>query len=156
MGDSRYNWPQKLSVTAAILLGAAGGIGLFTFIYADGASYLGNDASTCANCHIMKDHYDAWSKSSHKAVAACNDCHAPHDNVIEKYWVKGRNGFAHSLAFTTGRYPDPLRITDFNRSVTERACRDCHSAVVHQIDALPPRGSRVSCIRCHSEVGHAD
>jgi cytochrome c nitrite reductase small subunit len=30
------------------------------------------------NCHIMRDQFEGWSHSSHKAVAACNDCHTPH------------------------------------------------------------------------------
>src|SRR5688572_10572428 len=66
-----------IGVAAAVAIGAAIGLAAFTFIYAKGASYLGNDPATCANCHVMREHYAAWQKSSHHAVAACNDCHAP-------------------------------------------------------------------------------
>ena len=139
------------------LLGAAGGIGTYTFYYAEGGSYLSNDAAACANCHVMQGHYDAWIKSSHRDVAACNDCHAPHGNPVAKYYCKGRNGFFHSLAFTTGDYPDTLQINDYNRNVTEQACRHCHSATVHSIDIKAPKenGSQMSCIRCHFDVGHS-
>ncbi|MGH7473570.1 MAG: NapC/NirT family cytochrome c, partial [Candidatus Methylomirabilales bacterium] len=50
-------------------IGLAVGIGAYTFVYAKGASYLTNDPAACANCHIMREHYDGWSKSSHRAVA---------------------------------------------------------------------------------------
>jgi formate-dependent nitrite reductase cytochrome c552 subunit len=34
-----------------------------------------NDPAACANCHVVKDQYDGWLKSSHRAVAVCSDCH---------------------------------------------------------------------------------
>ena len=141
-------------VLMAALIGAAGGIGGYTFVYAEGASYLSDDASVCANCHIMQGHYDAWIKSTHQAVATCNDCHAPHGSLPSKLWVKARNGFAHSMAFTTGRFQEPIRIVDSNRAVTEAACRHCHEEMVHAIDFGPGPDGALSCIRCHADVGH--
>ena len=145
-----------IGIMIAILVGILGGVGTYTFVYAEGGSYLSNDATACANCHIMQSHFDAWIKSTHKAVATCNDCHAPHDSLIGKLWVKGINGFNHSLAFTTGRFDEPIRITDANRAVTEGACRHCHQQIVHAIDASPKPEDALSCIRCHREVGHAN
>ena len=101
---------RMIGIAIGVALGLAGGIGGFTFVYARGASYLTNDPAACANCHIMNDQYDAWLKSSHRAVAVCNDCHTPH-GLGPKYVTKGLNGFWHSYAFTLGGYPDPLRIT---------------------------------------------
>ncbi len=149
------------SIAAAALVGLAVGLGGYTFVYAKGASYLGSDAATCANCHIMQEHYDAWNKSSHSSVAVCNDCHAPHA-FIPKYWVKARNGWNHAVAFTTGNFPDPLRITRPNHEVTEGQCRQCHQAIVESIDPVHARArqdegaveGRMSCIRCHRNVGH--
>ena len=143
-------------IGVSALVGSAGGIGTYTFYYAQGASYLSSDAKACANCHIMQDQYDAWLKSSHRNVAVCNDCHSPHDSFVGKWYCKGRNGFFHSLAFTTGDHPDPIQITDYNRQITEQACRHCHADVVHAIDLLPNRESeeQMSCIRCHFDVGH--
>lgn len=139
------------------LLGAATGIGTYTFYYADGASYLSNDAASCANCHVMQGHYDAWLKSTHQAVATCNDCHAPHDSLVGKLYCKGRNGLFHSWAFTTDDFPDQILINDFNRGVTEQACRSCHSGIVHSIDvnSSGDETETMSCIRCHNEVGHS-
>ena len=150
--------PHQLAVSAALLVGLAAGLGVFTFGYAKGASYLTNDPAACANCDVMNDHYSAWVKSSHRSVATCNDCHTP-AALVPKYITKARNGFWHSFYFTSGRYPDPLRITPRNRRVTEQACRYCHAEIVSVIDPVAHTGharpdSELSCIRCHAYVGH--
>ena len=142
-----------LAVLAGIL-GAGAGLGCYTFVYARGASYLTDDPTACANCHVMQGQLDGWVKSSHHKVAVCNDCHTPHD-FFGKYLTKGLNGYHHSLAFTTGNFPEPIQITPRNRAVTEGACRDCHRDVVQMIDHSPRPGEELSCIRCHSDVGHA-
>lgn len=162
---------------AAAALGVALGLGAFTFVYARGASYLSTDPAVCANCHIMDEHFEAWQRSSHRVAAGCSDCHMPHD-LAGKYLAKASNGFWHLLAFTTGRFPDPLQIKPQNRTITEDACRECHADIVAAID--PPSegpavevrsgrlassrpqihdgsvvaGARESCIRCHTYVGH--
>ena len=145
---------------AALVIGALAGIalgvGTFTFVYARGDSYLTNDPKACANCHVMNEQYDGWVKSSHRQVATCNDCHTPH-NFAMKYVTKAVNGYFHSYAFTTGDFHEPIRITERNRKVTEGTCRYCHGEMVSQIDH-PPVGkdSGLSCIRCHTGVGHKE
>lgn len=134
------------------------GFGAYTFVYARGSSYLTNDPNACANCHVMEEQLAGWLKSSHRAVAVCNDCHAPH-SFFGKYSTKALNGFLHSWAFTTGRFPDPIQITPRNRRITEAACRHCHAEIVAAIDSAHSnefsRGQREeSCLRCHTEVGH--
>lgn len=154
----------KLAIVASAVIGAAIGIGAYTFVYAKGASYLSNDPAVCANCHIMDEHYAAWLKSSHGKVAGCNDCHTP-KGLIGKYATKASNGFWHSFAFTTGDFPDPLRIKPHNHEITENACRKCHQPITEQIDApgagpgaTSPHyeigGDAISCTRCHRYVGH--
>ncbi len=101
----------------------------------------------------MDDHFRAWSRSSHHAVAVCNDCHTP-PGLIPKYATKALNGFNHSVAFTTGLFPEPLRITPRNAKVTEQACRKCHAEIVFAIEH--PDREQTSCIRCHSTVGHIE
>ena len=145
---------RLLPILAAVTLGMLIGVGGYTFVYAKGSSYLTNDPAACANCHIMENHYRAWMKSSHRAVAVCNDCHTP-PGLIPKYTTKAINGFNHSLAFTTGRFPEPLRITVRNVEATEKACRKCHFEIVSAIEAHPEQ-DRLSCIRCHSTVGHLE
>lgn len=145
---------RLLPVIAGSAIGIAAAVGGYTFLYARGHSYLTNDPQACANCHVMRDHFSAWVKSSHRSVAVCNDCHTP-PGFIPKYVTKAENGFRHSLAFTTGRFPEPLRITPRNREVTERACRTCHQEIVAAIEGHASAG-RISCIRCHSTVGHLE
>ena len=146
---------RLLPIVAASLIGILTAVGGYTFVYAKGYSYLTNDPAACANCHVMENHYRAWMKSSHRAVAVCNDCHTP-PGLIPKYTTKAVNGFNHSLAFTTGRFPEPLRITSRNIGVTEKACRKCHAAVVDAIEGPHPANDRLSCIRCHSTAGHLE
>jgi cytochrome c nitrite reductase small subunit len=141
-------------VLLAVIAGACVGVGVFTFGYARGASYLTNSPQACANCHVMRQHYDSWMKSSHGKVAVCNDCHTP-PGLLPKYGTKALNGFFHSLAFTTGRFPDEIVITDRNYRVAQSSCLKCHEDIVDGI-----RGSRgghradVSCVECHRNVGH--
>ena len=102
----------------------------------------------------MNEQYAGWQRSSHRAVAACNDCHTPQD-VVGKYATKMRNGFWHSFYFTTDGFPDPIRITSRNLAITEQVCRNCHQPIVDAID--PHRGCEagtLSCVRCHVDVGH--
>src|SRR5688500_1889916 len=140
---------------AAATLGVLIAVGGYTFIYAKGYSYLTNDPAACANCHVMENHYRAWAKSSHRAVAVCSDCHT-RPGLIPKYTTKAINGSNHSLAFTTGRFPEPMRITRRNHAVTEKACRKCHEEIVSAIEGPNPETNRLSCIRCHSTVGHLE
>lgn len=146
---------RLLPMVAASLIGTLVAVGTYTFVYAKGSSYLTNDPAACANCHVMENHYRAWMKSSHRAVAVCNDCHTP-PGAIAKYTTKAINGFNHSLAFTTGRFPGTLRITSRNVDVTEKACRTCHMDIVAAIEGAHPERNRLSCIRCHSTVGHLE
>lgn len=145
---------RVLLTAAAILVGVAIGLGGFTFVYAKGYSYLGHDPAACANCHVMEEHFQAWMKGPHHAVATCNDCHTPH-SLIPKYIVKARNGFWHSFYFTIGDYPYPLRITERNHDVTEETCRYCHERVTATIEHGPQDADdRLTCTRCHRYVGH--
>jgi cytochrome c nitrite reductase small subunit len=145
-----------VTLLIALFAGAAGGIGFFTLGYADATAYLRDDPAACANCHVMQGHLDAWIKSSHGKVATCNQCHAP-AGTFDKYYCKARNGFFHSLAFTTGEFPDNLRSTDYNHRVTEQACRNCHAEVSHGLRSPVARMNtteELSCIHCHATVGH--
>jgi cytochrome c nitrite reductase small subunit len=164
---------STIALIAAVLVGLAAGIGAYTFAYARGWSYLTDDPAACANCHIMGEHFAAWTKASHRAVAGCNDCHTP-KSFVGKYATKASNGFWHSYYFTLGGFPDPLRATPGAQRVTEQRCRDCHAAITEQID--PPARTRhvalagdvgataqataahadpsARCVRCHRYVGH--
>lgn len=136
------------------LLSVLFGLGTYTVYYARGLSYLSNNPESCVNCHIMRPQYEGWQKSSHHAVATCNDCHAPHD-LIRKYLTKGENGFRHSLAFTLQNFHEPIMIRPKNAKVLNEACLSCHQGLVDNI--LAHKGTPIevnTCTRCHATVGH--
>ena len=148
--------PQKSIAIATVLIGAALGLGTYTFAYARGWAYLTNDPQACKNCHVMNEQYDGWIKSSHRAVAVCNDCHVP-DSFLAKYTTKARNGFWHSFHFTRGHFPEPIRALPASRTIAEANCRRCHEPVVEAMGTPAHTGSRdISCIRCHGSVGHME
>ena len=145
-----------LGLVAVVLVGAALGLGVYTFAYAKGWSYMTNDAAACANCHIMNEQFDGWRKSSHRAVAVCNDCHTPPD-LVGKYYTKARNGFWHSYYFTTGTFEEPIRATPTSRGIAEFNCRRCHEPIVAAMGTPAHAGVRdISCVRCHGSVGHLE
>ena len=119
-------------IVVGVVIGIAVGIGAYTFAYAKGWSYLTDDPAACANCHVMREQFDGWLKSSHRSVATCNSCHTP-ANFIGKYTVKASNGFWHSFFFTTGGYEDNIQIKPHSREITEQACRNCHGEIVDAI-----------------------
>ena len=142
-------------ILVGVVVGIAVGIGAYTFAYAKGWSYLTDDPTACANCHVMREQFDAWLSSSHRSVAGCNSCHTPH-NFIGKYWTKASNGFWHSFFFTMGGYEDNIQIKPHSRVITEQACRNCHREIVDAIEATHPvsTGEQVACLSCHNSVGH--
>lgn len=155
----RFGWQRVFArvplwawLAFAGLGGGIIGLGGFTFAYAEGASYFSNDPQACVNCHIMQEVFDGWNHGSHKAVAVCNDCHTPH-TFPAKYVIKGINGWNHSVAFTTGNFPEPIRITDLNREVAQENCLYCHGdlvvAISHKASDDP-----TDCLACHAGVGH--
>lgn len=143
-----------LAISVAAMLGALGGLGVFTFGYGEGYAYLQNDPTACANCHVMRGPYDTWLKSSHHAVASCNDCHLSH-HPVGKWFTKADNGFFHSLAFTTGNFKDPIQIKPRNSRIVQDACVHCHRELVEHM--LPDEtGDMLACVHCHASVGHAE
>jgi cytochrome c nitrite reductase small subunit len=145
-----YFW----SVSLIALLGILFGLGAYTFTYAQGLSYFSNDPAACVNCHVMRDQFESWNHSSHKAVAACNDCHTPHA-FPDKWIVKGINGWNHSLAFTLDNFPDPIQIRNFNKEIALENCTECHEpqlTLIHQSEL----GEPTSCLNCHGNVGHGN
>lgn len=144
--------PALFFVVAGVFVGVAG----FTFHYAKGTSYLSNNPLACVNCHIMQEPYDSWVKSSHHAVATCNDCHIPHA-FPAKYLAKLRNGWNHSKAFTLQNFPEPIRISEKNLAILEENCVHCHHVLVSGIAAHEGISrNALKCMDCHRAVGHQE
>ena len=139
---------------AAVVAGVLLGLGLFTFIYAEGFSYFGSDPKSCAHCHIMNPQYDSWIKSSHHAVAKCVDCHLP-QALVPKFVAKGLNGYHHSKGFTFQDFHEPIMIKPRNSQILQDACLRCHDGMVHEIVAGSTTDrDAVRCVHCHVSVGH--
>jgi cytochrome c nitrite reductase small subunit len=142
-----------LSILAGIFLGLSG----YTFVYANGASYLSNDPAACTNCHIMRDQYDGWLKTAHHAAATCNDCHVPHD-LLGKYLTKIDHGYRHSKGFTFQDFHEPIQIKASSLRVVQDNCVRCHQTAVSEQSAHsfrpgePAQGA--NCVHCHAGVGH--
>ena len=152
-----------LALAASVLAGCLLGAGGFTFVTAEGTSYLSEDPRVCVNCHIMQEQYDGWQHASHHAAATCNDCHLPHDSLAGKYTVKALNGWHHGRAFTMQDFAEPIRIKPGNAKVLEANCLRCHGDVAEAMLARGPLGVPTDptqganlhgCVRCHGEVGH--
>lgn len=140
--------------SAAALVGALAGSGLYLLRYAEGLSYLSDDPRACVNCHVMREHLDGWQQSAHHAHAVCNDCHVPH-GLLGKYLAKAEHGWRHSKAFTLNDFVEPIRITPGDLDIVRANCVRCHGEMV---SALAPAhravDGPVDCIQCHSAVAH--
>ena len=141
----------------AIVLGLFVGMGLYTFTYGQGFSYLSSDPKACVNCHIMQDEYDSWQKGTHHTAARCVDCHLPHE-FISKMIAKSDNGWRHSKAFTLQNFHEPIQITPGNARILQDNCVRCHETTVseqsdHSFRKNEPADA-ANCVHCHAEVGH--
>ncbi len=148
---------MQSAVKRLLVLGIPGvllGMGVFTFGFARGHSYLTDNSEACTNCHVMEEQFNAWTKGSHGSFTSCNSCHTPPD-ALGKYLTKAQNGVAHAWAFSTGRFPENIRITERNKIVTVKACIGCHGNVFAHPAAMERAVEEQSCLSCHSDVGHA-
>ena len=144
----------RLLPVVLVVLGAFGGLGLFTFHYGEGLSYLSSDPLACVNCHIMRPQYDSWSKAGHRHVAVCVDCHLPAP-LVPKLYAKADNGWRHSKAFTLQNFPEPIRITPGNAAILQDNCLRCHADLVAGIAWSGRHGdAATACVHCHRTVGH--
>ncbi len=144
----------RTTVISFVLLGIPIGVGLFTFGYAKGFSYLQSDPKACINCHVMNEQYDGWEKGGHRHSATCVDCHLPHSG-LRKWIAKADHGFRHSSAFTLQNFKEPIEITPNDRNIVLENCLRCHAPLVEAIHESGERAdSRLDCLHCHAAAGH--
>ena len=144
----------RLLVLFAGAVGILAGVGVFTFGYAKGFSYLSSDPRACTNCHVMNDQYDAWMKSGHRHAATCVECHLASSGVA-KWLDKAQHGFAHSVAFTLQNFEEPIRITARDRVTAQANCLRCHGDLVQAVHRTSgPKGQELDCLHCHAGAGH--
>jgi cytochrome c nitrite reductase small subunit len=141
----------------SLLLGALGGLGAFTMLYAKAFSFLSSDpAVVCTNCHIMQPQFQAWQKASHHGVADCFDCHLP-QAFFRKYTIKALNGIHDAIAFTAQNFAEPIRLkAPHNVRVLQENCLRCHEQLVHQMLGASGGSQQPQCVHCHVTVGHGE
>jgi len=116
--------------------------------------YLGNNPTTCNNCHVMDAVYEGWYHGDHKNHAVCADCHLPHD-LVPKHIVKVESGFRDITAFISGNIPDTIRARESSQEIIQENCRRCHSQTVENI-ADGKMDSGRYCFDCHRTVAHGE
>ncbi len=148
MGSATKFW-----LLVGLVVGVPLGTGLALFAYADGLSYLSANPNACANCHVMQPNLAAWQASSHRNIAACNDCHTS-GGLLNRYAQKAENGFHHSLAFTTGNFSEPIRIKQASLMVVLENCKTCHQPLLEASRFGHPGLGEKNCLHCHKQTGH--
>lgn len=158
----RYLLPNyRAKVVAVSLAGAFVGLAAYLVYVSRAYSYLSDDPSVCVNCHVMGPYYATWQHSSHKNVATCNDCHVPHNNALNKYFFKAKDGLRHSYVFTMRGEPMAMKAIAESREVIYANCVRCHAQLNQtfvQTGHLTPhdldRGNGKACWDCHRDVPH--
>ena len=143
-------------IKIAIILGtlaflAVVGVGMYV---TDFTACLGNNPTTCNNCHVMDAAYESWYHAGHKTWANCNDCHTPHD-LIPKYWVKAQSGYHHVTAFVSGNIPVAIRAKKSSKKIVQENCIRCHAETVANVSIGEVDVDRY-CFDCHRTVAHGE
>jgi cytochrome c nitrite reductase small subunit len=152
--------PDKWKFPVIILLGIFTGLGFYVVHISKAASYLSDESQVCINCHIMRPQFATWERGSHGRVTNCNDCHVPHDNVVNKYFFKAKDGMRHAAMFTLRLEPQVIQIKDAGKNAVQDNCIRCHQNQIHPVAlrALTAKGitdnSTIYCWHCHREVPH--
>lgn len=152
--------PPKWKLPVYVTLGIFFGLGCYVLYLSKAASYLSDAPETCVNCHVMAPQYATWNHSSHREVATCNDCHVPHNNVVNKYFFKAKDGLRHASMFALRMEPEVIFILDEGKKVVHNNCVRCHSQQLTdpKLAAQVPNHAHNTqdrvCWECHREVPH--
>ena len=146
---------------AFIIGGAFTGLFLYSFYASRAYSYLSDDPKTCVNCHIMAPYYATWAHSSHGRDATCNDCHVPHNNIVNKYYFKAKDGLRHAAVFTMRKEAQALQTIDASSQVIMDNCIRCHTQLNTEFVTTGRMGFKdlkemngMACWDCHRDVPH--
>ena len=152
--------PDRWKLPVILMVGIFAGLSFFSLYISNAPSYLGDKPETCVNCHIMAPQYATWYHSSHRGKTNCNDCHVPHNNVLNKYFFKAKDGLRHATIFTLRKEPQVIFIKDAGREVVHRNCIRCHKELVTDTRlrnySQETHNFRMStkCWECHRETPH--
>jgi cytochrome c nitrite reductase small subunit len=130
----------------------AAALGVFIFV-TDAPAYAGTASETCANCHVMDSMYENYYHGSHHEWAECAGCHLPHDNLVNYYVEKGRQGMHDVYVFGMGQAPALIRLSEHSQEIIQQNCIRCHGQAVETIMVGLPPFER-SCWECHRTMAH--
>lgn len=148
-------------IPAIIIVGAFVGLFIYAFTTSRSYSYLSDKPEVCVNCHIMAPYYATWFHGSHGRDATCNDCHVPHDNIVNKYYFKAKDGLRHAAIFTLRAEPQAIIALDASSEVIMDNCIRCHTQLNQEFvetgrmgfkDTKKLKGN--ACWDCHRDVPH--
>lgn len=152
--------PDTWKIAVILILGITTGLIIFAFRISKAASYLSDEPKTCVNCHIMAPQFATWYHSAHREVTNCNDCHVPHNNIINKYYFKAKDGLRHATIFTLRREPQVIFILEAGKQVVQQNCIRCHAYTINDDNMLALTSefhtarSERKCWECHRETPH--
>jgi cytochrome c nitrite reductase small subunit len=157
---NRFKPPPGWRIPALLSAGLLAGLFIYLGYISRAHSYLSDDPATCMNCHIMAPQFATWSHSSHRERATCNDCHVPHNNVVNKYYFKAKDGLRHATIFTLRKEPQVIIIREEGREVVQDNCIRCHDPLLRDEKlanyTMASHHARVErpCWECHQETPH--
>ena len=149
-------WKIPVLIASGVLVGAI----IFTFYMSKAHSYLSDKPETCTNCHIMAPQYATWNHSSHREWTHCNDCHVPHNNFLNHYYFKAKDGLRHATVFTLRNEPQVIFIKEDGAEVVHQNCIRCHSELLldpklnASVNNFDVHMTDRKCWDCHREVPH--
>lgn len=152
--------PPFWVIPVTIVVGILNGLLFYIFYISKAYSYISDKPETCVNCHIMAPQYATWNHSSHREVAHCNDCHVPHNNLLNKYYFKAKDGMRHATIFTLRKEPQIIFIHQAGKEVVQDNCIRCHTDLMTDDKLNTLSGSyqhvrqETYCWKCHREVPH--
>ncbi len=138
----------KTSSFVILLVGIVLGLGIF-----GGSMYAieeTNDRAFCASCHVMLP-AAVSNKGSLHADLTCNDCHLPHDNVVNYLFTKAKLGVTDVYKNTVGDYDVPVMATADMKTIINDNCIRCHRMTNMDVDVMNVKSA---CIDCHRSVPH--
>jgi cytochrome c nitrite reductase small subunit len=84
----------------------------------------------------------------------------PHNNVVNKYFFKAKDGLRHATIFTLRKEPQVIFIKEAGRKVVHRNCIRCHGELITDSKLLTYNREiyefrlERKCWDCHRETPH--
>jgi len=132
-------------------------------------------AEFCARCHTMEPFAQSHEKDVHGGdnpggvVAACTDCHLPHDSAAQHLLTKAQTGLKDVWAQAVYVLHKPDWIANLEHRanfVYDSGCLSCHRALERASSDNPAASAAhrayfkspdsQSCVMCHRRVGHEE